>query len=150
MRLSTRDLRPPGTAPGPTITVTLVGCDYLATVLAGHLPDGCRIEPVDRLDQTTATDVLVVGAATPATVAAAVRRHPSIPVVGLIDAAAPVTTIVGVLEAGADTCVRAGETVLIASHLLACLRRRAVSAGSQPTPSFRPAPSQPGPPALRP
>ena len=118
---------PPPTDP-PTV-VTLVGSRYLAGALARQLPPGYRVDHAPRLDAAVPADAVVLSGATPSAVAAAVRQHPGTPVVAVIDPAAPVATLVGVLEAGADTCVRAGETVLLASHLLACLRRRHVTAG---------------------
>lgn len=136
----------PGTE--PALAVAVVGSVYLAAALAHHLPAGYRVDVVDRLAEVTRPDVLVLDPATPAGVTAALRRHPGIPVIGLIGPQEPVETLIGVLEAGADTCVRAGETVLLASHLLACLRRRRVR--SQATPSSHPAPSQAPPPTLRP
>lgn len=107
----------------PTV-VALVGSRYLAAALADRLPPGYRVAPVQHLDAAPRADAVVLAAATPALVAAAVRHHPGTPVVAVIDAGAPVRMLVGVLEAGADTCVRAGETALLAGHLLACVRRR--------------------------
>jgi hypothetical protein len=134
MPTSTSDPRSPGDAPHTTTTVTLIGCEHLAAALASHLPSWCHVDTVDRLDEAGAADILVVGAATPVAVATAAGWHPSAIVVGLIDTAAPVSAVVGVLGAGADMCVRGREPAVLAGHLLVSLRRRPPTGEPQPTP----------------
>lgn len=126
----------------PPTVVALIGSPPLAVALAPYLPAGHRVDAVERLDDVTEADALVLSRATAGSVTAALRRRPGIPVIALIEPSAPVETLIGVLEAGADTCVRTGETVLLAGHLLACLRRHRLSR-SQVAPSSRPGPSQP-------
>ena len=136
------DDRPPDPRDtAPVTVIAVIGSAPLAAVLAPHLPPGHRVDHLDRIDDLVTVDALVLHRATARSVAAAVHRHPGVPVIALIDAYAPVETLIGVLEAGADTCVRAGETVLLAGHLLACLRRRQLR-HSQPIHSSRPARSQ--------
>jgi hypothetical protein len=69
-------------------------------------------------------DLMVLFGATGPAVAAAVRRYPAIPLVGVVWRSDPVDLIVDVLEAGADACVRDGSLPVIVSHLRACERRR--------------------------
>jgi hypothetical protein len=73
-----------------------------------------------------APDAVIVTQASGSRVAAAARRYPGTPILGIVDAMAPVERVVEILESGADTCVRSGQPALIASHLRACLRRQQV------------------------
>ena len=66
---------------------------------------------------------------TPKLVAAARLLHPDGSIIAVIDADAPVEPLVGVLQAGADACVRAGSPAVLAGHLLASQRRRVRKAG---------------------
>jgi hypothetical protein len=106
--------------------------------LEAHLPHGWKVQPIEpsppgpdgsepASGQNGAggprPDIVIVTKASGARITAVRRRYPGTPVVGIVDAAAPVDRVVEVLEAGADTCVRSGLPALIASHLRACLRR---------------------------
>jgi hypothetical protein len=70
-------------------------------------------------------ELLVLGNATPFLVAAARLLHPQATLLAVIDAEAPPSTLVGLLQSGADVCVREGAMHILATHLIACYRRRA-------------------------
>ncbi len=76
-------------------------------------------------------DLLVIGGATPDLVAAARLMHPEAAVIAVIDAQAPVEPLIAILAAGADACVRAGATAVLAGHLIASNRRRMGTRHSQ-------------------
>jgi hypothetical protein len=109
-----------------TVTVEVIGGRQLAGALSRHLPAGYRVHQGTNPDAIEHPDAIVLADATAGSVAAVLLRHPATPVIGVIGALDPVQTLVGVLEAGADTCIRSSEAGLLASHLLACLRRRRV------------------------
>jgi hypothetical protein len=122
--------RPAALPVGPShrsVVVTVVGNAGSLTALAAQLPHDWEVraagpgEPAD-------TDLLVIANATGPRIAAAVGRHPGVPVVGIVDASAQAEQVVEVLEAGADACVRSGQAALVGSHLRACYRRRAIAA----------------------
>jgi hypothetical protein len=99
--------------------------------LAAYLPQRWATRHYDTVFATDSCDLLVLGGATPDLVAAARRMHPEAAVVAVIDMQAPVEPLVAVLSAGADACVRAGATAVLASHLLASQRRRMSAKHSQ-------------------
>ena len=92
--------------------------------LAAYLPRRWATRHYDTVFATDSCDLLVLGGATPDLVAAARQMHPEAAVVAVIDSQAPVEPLVAILSAGADTCVRAGPTAVLAGHLLASHRRR--------------------------
>jgi hypothetical protein len=118
---------PAALSASPAVVVTVVGPAGSLAALAEHLPADWAVRPATP-GQPSRTDVLVIAAATGLRIAEAVQRNPGIPVVGIVDALAPAETVVDVLEAGADACVRSGQPALVGSHLRACYRRRTLAA----------------------
>jgi hypothetical protein len=92
--------------------------------LAPFLPARWATRHFDSLYAVASFDLMVLGGATPELVAAARLLHPDGSIIAVIDADAPVEPLVGVLQAGADACVRSGSPAVLAGHLLASHRRR--------------------------
>jgi hypothetical protein len=92
--------------------------------LAPYLPRRWATRHYDTLFAAGGCDLLVLGGATPDLVAAARLMHPEAAVIAVIDAHAPVEPLVAILDAGADACVRAGASAVLAGHLVASHRRR--------------------------
>jgi hypothetical protein len=97
--------------------------------LAQYLPMNWTTRPLADPSEVDAADaevgLLVLAAADAGTVAAARRRLPAdAHIVAVIDPVAPVDTLVDVLQAGADSCVRGGSSQILAGHVRACERRR--------------------------
>jgi hypothetical protein len=93
--------------------------------LAAFLPLRWATRHYDSLYEVAGFDVLVLGGATPRLVAGARLIHPDAAIVAVIATDAPASLFVATLQAGADTCVRAGVPAVLAGHLLATHRRRA-------------------------
>jgi hypothetical protein len=120
--------RPDGPShPPAAVVVTVVGPAGGITALADQLPETWEVRTAEP-GEVVETDLLVIAAATGSRIAAAVRLHRGIPVVGIVDAFAPAEQVVEVLDAGADACVRSGQPALVGSHLRACHRRRTLAA----------------------
>ncbi|MGR6317460.1 hypothetical protein Q2K19_05645 [Micromonospora soli] len=114
----------------PTIDLTapavaVLGDATRVTGLARQLPAAWRVLHTPGIEYVQAGElVLLVGP----DVAAVRRTHRRMPagcvLAVLVDQDANAATIADVLQAGADVCVRAGSTTILASHLVACHRRR--------------------------
>jgi hypothetical protein len=92
--------------------------------LAAYLPRRWATRHYDTLFAADSCDLLVLGGATPDLVAVARLMYPEASIIAVIDAQAPVEPLVAILAAGADACVRAGASAVLAGHLLASHRRR--------------------------
>src|SRR3954451_8614747 len=92
--------------------------------LAAFLPRRWTTQHYDSLYGVPACDLLVLGGADAELVTAARLLHPEGSIIAVIDADAPVEPLVEVLQAGADACVRAGASAVLAGHLIASQRRR--------------------------
>ena len=99
--------------------------------LGSYLPRRWATRHYDTLFAAGRCDLLVIGGATPDLVAAARLMHPEAAVIAVIDAQAPVEPLIAILAAGADACVRAGATAVLAGHLIASNRRRMGTRHSQ-------------------
>jgi hypothetical protein len=92
--------------------------------LVRHLPSSWTVTPAAGVAAAGPDDLALLVYPTPAQVAAANRAlGGGARLVVLIEAAATADHVAEVLEAGADTCVRAGSTPVLAGHLIACRRR---------------------------
>jgi hypothetical protein len=100
-----------------------------AGVVAGlvrHLPNSWTVTPAAGVAATGPDDLALLVYPTATEVAAAHRTlGGGTRLVVLIEATANADRVAEVLEAGADTCVRAGSTPVLAGHLVACRRRTA-------------------------
>jgi hypothetical protein len=107
-------------------SVAVVGPGGRVAGLEQHLPAGWVIRHPASVDGVLPGElVLLVAAGVPAVTRARQVLPGRTAIVALVDEEAPVATVAGVLTAGADACVRGGELAVLASHLVACRRRRA-------------------------
>jgi hypothetical protein len=96
------------------------------TGLVRHLPSSWTVGPATTVAAVGPDDLALLVYPTDAEVAAAHRAMGGgMRLVVLIEPTATAERVAGVLEAGADTCVRAGSTPVLAGHLVACRRRTA-------------------------
>jgi len=102
----------------------VIGSRTKAYSLARHLPADWSLRWADTVTASSDADVLVVYDATGPTVAAVLRRHPAVAVLGVVSSDEPVDVMVAVLEAGAESCVREAAATVIVGYVLACHRRR--------------------------
>jgi hypothetical protein len=109
-----------------TVQVRVAIVDRVGQVdgLAAFLPMRWATQHYDSLYAVGAFDLIVLGGATAEMVAATRLLHPDGTIIAIIDADADVDPLVEVLQAGADTCVRAGAPAVLAGHLMASQRRR--------------------------
>lgn len=110
--------------------VRVVGdADAGRSVVAGlvrHLPSSWTVTPAAAVAAAGPDDLALLVYPTATEVAAAHRTlDGGARLVVLIEATATADRVAEVLEAGADTCVRAGSTPVLAGHLVACRRRTA-------------------------
>ena len=95
--------------------------------LVRHLPSSWAVTPAADVSATGPDDLAVLVYPTAGEVSAAHRTlGGGTRLVALIEPTATAERVAEVLEAGADTCVRAGSAAVLAGHLVAC-RRRTVS-----------------------
>ena len=113
-------------APVDTANVWVAIVDRVGQVdgIAGYLPRRWATRHYDSLYAVGAFDLMVLGGATGEMVSAARVLHPEASIVAVIDAEASVESLIEVLQAVSDACVRAGSTAVLAGHLLASHRRR--------------------------
>lgn len=98
--------------------------------LVRHLPSSWTVTPAAGVAAAGPDDLALLVYPTAAEVRAAHRAlGGGARLVVLIEAAATADRVAEVLEAGADTCVRAGSAPVLAGHLVACRRR---AAGREP------------------
>ena len=105
--------------------VAVLGHPGRVASLPSYLPAGWVLRRPRDLDDVDPDDIVLLTRATVAEVAMARRvltRRTR--VVALVDETAPAETVAGVLTAGADVCVRAGRSAILAGHLVACRRRQ--------------------------
>ncbi|MEO3748867.1 hypothetical protein [Plantactinospora sp. B5E13] len=92
--------------------------------LSLHLPATWSIRPSQDITNIKSGDLVLLVHPTINEVVAMDRQLAHRPqLVVLLDESSPAATIAAVLGAGADVCVRASATAVLASHLLACRRR---------------------------
>lgn len=98
--------------------------------LVRHLPRSWTVTPAAGVAAAGPEDLALLVYPTAAEVVAAHRAlGGGTRLVVLIESTATADRVAEVLEAGADTCVRAGSTPVLAGHLVACRRR---TAGREP------------------
>lgn len=92
--------------------------------LVRHLPSSWTVTPAASVAAAGPDDLALLVYPTAAEVSAAHRAlGGGTRLVALIEATATADRVAEVLEAGADTCVRAGSTAVLVGHLVACRRR---------------------------
>lgn len=91
------------------------GDPEVAAALAGVLPRHWRM----RTDDPRWVDAIVLVRPTRARVRRTRAEYPDTPILALVDHDSPVAEVVGVLEAGADACVRDGRPDLVGDQLRA-------------------------------
>lgn len=109
----------------PTAGAVRVVGDALAVAgLVRHLPDSWTVSPAASVAAAGPDDLALLVYPTAGEVAAAHRAlGGGARLVALIEPTATAERVAEVLEAGADTCVRAGSAAVLAGHLIACRRR---------------------------
>jgi hypothetical protein len=93
--------------------VTVDGNPEIAAELAGVLPRQWRM----RTDDPRWVDAIVLVRPDRGRVKRTRAEYPDTPILALVDHDAPVAEVVGVLEAGADACVRDSRPELVGDHL---------------------------------
>ena len=93
--------------------VTVEGSPELAAELAGVLPRQWRM----RTDDPRWVDAIVLVRPDRGRVRRTRAEYPDTPILALVDYDAPVAEVVGVLEAGADACVRDSRPELVSDQL---------------------------------
>jgi hypothetical protein len=115
----------PAVAPAAQPVVAVLGQQSRVAGLPQHLPSGWRMRMLPGLDDVRTGELVVLSGATVqgARTARSVLP-PATRIVALIDDWAPAELVSGVLDAGADVCVRGGHPGILAGHLVACRRRQ--------------------------
>ncbi|MGW5666529.1 hypothetical protein [Micromonospora sp. NPDC003776] len=109
-----------------TPTVAVLGDATRVTGLARQLPASWRVLRTPDVEYVQPGELVLLVCPDPAAVGRVHRRLPAgCPLAVLVEQDAPAATIADVLQAGAEVCVRAGSTTILAGHLIACQRRRA-------------------------
>lgn len=93
--------------------VTVDGNPEVAAELAGVLPRHWRM----RTNDPRWVDAIVLVRPARERVRRTRAEYPDTPILALVDHDAPVAEVVGVLEAGADACVRDGRPDLVGEQL---------------------------------
>ncbi|MFE9205580.1 hypothetical protein [Micromonospora sp. NPDC007230] len=105
-------------------TVAVLGDPTLVTGLARQLPTAWRVLPTPSIDCVQPGDLVLLICPHVDTVGPTHRRLPAgCTLAVLVDHDAAASAIADILQAGADVCVRAGSTAILAGHLVACHRR---------------------------
>lgn len=105
--------------------VAILGHPGRVAGLAAHLPVGWVLRFPRDLDGIHADEIVLFSGATEGDVGTARRVLPArTRIVALVDEYAGAELVAAVLTAGADVCVRGGQTAILASHLVACRRRQ--------------------------
>jgi hypothetical protein len=97
-----------------TRIVTVDGNPEIAAELADVLPRQWRMR-----SDSQWVDAIVLVRPDRGRVRRTRAEYPDTPILALVDHDAPVAEVVGVLEAGADACVRDGRPELVGDHLRA-------------------------------
>ncbi|MFR9778148.1 hypothetical protein ACL02O_19100 [Micromonospora sp. MS34] len=106
-------------------TIAVLGDASRVTGLTRHLSAAWRVLRTNDIDYVQPGELVLLVCPDVATVARVHRRLPAgSALLVLAEQDAPAAAIADVLQAGADACVRAGSTTILASHLVACQRRR--------------------------
>ncbi|GAA1037191.1 hypothetical protein GCM10009557_50010 [Virgisporangium ochraceum] len=109
-----------------TGAVRVVGDALAVAGLTRHLPDSWTVSPAASVAAAGPDDLALLVYPAAAEVAAAHRTlGGGARLVVLIEPTATDEQVAEVLEAGPDTCVRAGSAAVLAGHLIACRRRTA-------------------------
>jgi hypothetical protein len=106
------------------ITVFVQGPPHRLMGLSAYLPPGWR---VSRAAPTPHAEIILLVDPHPAEVTSTCLRHPDAAVIAVLDAFSTDAQSVGVLEAGADACVRTDHAAIVAAHIEACRRRQVAS-----------------------
>ncbi|MEV4704359.1 hypothetical protein [Actinoplanes sp. NPDC049316] len=105
--------------------VAVLGRPSRVAALGAHLPGGWTLRFAAGLDDVRTGEILLLsGAKRPDVVRARAALSARTRIVALVDDDAPADLVAGVLSDGADVCVRGGQPVILASHLIACRRRQ--------------------------
>jgi hypothetical protein len=118
----------PATVPlqsrGPRPVVAVLGHPGRVAGLAQHLPGGWTLRRPAAIDEVLPGEIVLLAGTSVHEVGVARAVLPArTRVVALVDDEAPAEVVAGVLTAGADVCVRGGQPVILAGHLVACRRR---------------------------
>lgn len=105
------------------VHIAVVDPDGRVNGFAKYLPLRWSVQHHNTLYSVSDPDLLVLGSATPELARAAHLIYPDTAIIGVVDAEAPDMLFVDVLTAGADTCVRAGASAVLAGRLIASHRR---------------------------
>jgi hypothetical protein len=105
--------------------VAVLGQAGRVAALGAHLPAGWTLRYPGDLAGVLADDIVLVSGASEADVLDARAALPARTlIVALVRDDARAELVAAVLTAGADVCVRGGMPAILASHLVACRRRR--------------------------
>jgi hypothetical protein len=102
----------------PHVHVALVGSRAAVPDIAGLLPRRWDTARYYQLTGVSRADMIILGGASPAIVAAARLLHPAATIVAVIGPRSPESLFVSLIRVGADACVRAGTPVWLARQAL--------------------------------
>lgn len=108
---------------GVALHVAVVGPTLRKGNLAPHLPTHWTVTHHRQLEVGD-PDLLVLLAPSDAKVRDARRRRPDTVILVVLSLLDPPESVVEVLDAGADSCVRTDAAGIVATHVLACRRRQ--------------------------
>jgi hypothetical protein len=107
------------------VLVAVVGPTLRKGDLAEYLPPRWTVTH-HRHVEVGDPDLLVLLAPTDAKVRDARRRLPDTVIVAVLSLLDPAESVIDVMQAGADTCVRTDSATVVATHVRACRRRQLV------------------------
>ena len=100
---------------------------HVARELSRCLPAGFTVRQERALGDVTGAGAIVLVRPTTVRVRRARADHPDTPVLAVVDEAASPSRVMALIDAGADACVRAGRTVLLAALAAAYVPARALA-----------------------
>lgn len=105
------------------VRVAVVGPQLDKGELEPHLPPLWSVSH-HRHDEPDDVDLLVLLAPTVVKIREARRRHPDTAILAVLSLLDPPGSLIDILHAGADACVRTDSPATVADHLRACRRRQ--------------------------
>ena len=95
--------------------IWVVDDGHVAEELGRRLPEGWQVHREKAVDAVIGADAIVLVRPTTVRVRRARAGHPDTPVLAVVDDTASPSRVMALIEAGADACVRASRSVLLAA-----------------------------------
>ncbi len=111
------------------VSVLVIGPTARLHDLGAFLPDRWILvrRPERREGEPLHPDIVVLIEPSPSAVTAACLQNPTASVIAVLSPFSDHEDVVGVLDAGADACVRTTNAAIVAAHAEACHRRQLAS-----------------------